>query len=336
MASSTRLLSGLDPFLGFLIATVIAATVIPAHGIGATIAGWATQLAIALLFFLHGAKLSRAAIRGGIGNWRLHLLVLASSFLLFPVLGLLISRTVAGVVAPEIVTGFLYLSLLPSTVQSSIAFTAMAGGNVPAAVCSASLSNILGIVLTPLLVGLAIHVDGAARGISGEAVRGIAFQLLLPFTLGHLARPLIGGLIARHKTILMPIDRGSILLVVYTAFSAAVMNGIWKKTNPTDLAAILVLSILLLAMVVATNLLVSRWARLAWEDETVLLFCGSKKSLVSGVPMAAALFPAAQVGGIILPLMMFHQIQIFACAVIAQRYRSTYGATISLAGSSAS
>jgi len=336
VASSTRLLSGLDPFLGFLIATVIAATVIPAHGIGATIAGWATQLAIALLFFLHGAKLSRAAIRGGIGNWRLHLLVLASSFLLFPVLGLLISRTVAGVVAPEIVTGFLYLSLLPSTVQSSIAFTAMAGGNVPAAVCSASLSNILGIVLTPLLVGLAIHVDGAARGISGEAVRGIAFQLLLPFTLGHLARPLIGGLIARHKTILMPIDRGSILLVVYTAFSAAVMNGIWKKTNPTDLAAILVLSILLLAMVVATNLLVSRWARLAWEDETVLLFCGSKKSLVSGVPMAAALFPAAQVGGIILPLMMFHQIQIFACAVIAQRYRSTYGATISLAGSSAS
>ena len=334
--TSSKFLSGLDPFLAFLIASVVAASLLPAQGMGATIAGWAADLAIALLFFLHGAKLSRAAIAAGIGNWRLHWLVLASSFLLFPMLGFLISRTAGSFVGPEIVTGFLYLSLLPSTVQSSIAFTAMAGGDVPAAVCSASLSNIVGIFLTPVLVGLTIHVEGATGGISGEAIRGIALQLLLPFTLGHLARPLIGSFIAGHKTILMPIDRGSILLVVYTAFSAAVMNGIWKKTDPTDLVVILILSFILLTLVMAANLLVARRARLVREEEIVLLFCGSKKSLVSGVPMAAALFPAAQVGFIILPLMIFHQVQLFACAVIAQRYRSTDGAEMSLATSSAS
>ena len=334
--TSSKFLSGLDPFLAFLIASVVAASLLPAQGMGATIAGRAADLAIALLFFLHGAKLSGAAIRAGIGNWRLHLLVLASSFLLFPMLGFLISRTAGSFVGPEIVTGFLYLSLLPSTVQSSIAFTAMAGGDVPAAVCSASLSNIVGIFLTPVLVGLTIHVDGATGGISGEAIRGITLQLLLPFTLGHLARPLIGSFIAGHKTILMPIDRGSILLVVYTAFSAAVMNGIWKKTDPTDLVVILMLSFILLTLVMAANLLVARRARLVREEEIVLLFCGSKKSLVSGVPMAAALFPAAQVGFIILPLMIFHQVQLFACAVIAQRYRSSGGANMGLARSSAS
>jgi sodium/bile acid cotransporter 7 len=334
--TSSKFLSGLDPFLAFLIASIAAASLLPAQGVGATIAGWSADLAIALLFFLHGAKLSRAAITAGIGNWRLHLLVLASSFLLFPILGFLVSRAAGGLVVPEIATGLLYLSLLPSTVQSSIAFTAMAGGNIPAAVCSASLSNIVGIILTPVLVGLAIHSGGAMSGISGEAIRGIMLQLLLPFTLGHLARPLIGAFIARHKRLLMPVDRGSILLVVYAAFSAAVIKGIWKKTDLSDLVAILVLSLALLTLVMAINLFVARRARLAREDEIVLLFCGSKKSLVSGVPMAAALFPAAQVGFIILPLMIFHQIQLFACAVIAQRYRATDGAEMRLARSSAS
>jgi sodium/bile acid cotransporter 7 len=205
-------------------------------------------------------------------------------------------------------------------VQSSIAFTAMAGGNVPAAVCSASLSNITGIVLTPVLVGLLIHVQGQAPGVSIDAIEGIMLQLLLPFVAGHLLRPLIGKWIDRYKTILMPVDRSSILLVVYTAFSAAVVNGIWQRTELIDLVVILGLSAVLLALVMGTNLFVARRLKLPRGDEIVLLFCGSKKSLVSGVPMAGAIFAPAQVGVIILPLMIFHQLQLFVCAVIAARY----------------
>ncbi|MDB5687620.1 MAG: Bile acid:sodium symporter [Rhizorhabdus sp.] len=316
-----RIWAGIDPFLLMLIATVAAASLLPAHGRGVAWFGYATDAAIVLLFFLHGAKLSRQAILAGATNWRLHLLVLASSFILFPALGLALSRLSAGLVAPEILAGLLFLSLLPSTVQSSIAFTALARGNVPAAVCSASLSNMIGIVLTPVFVGLLMHVKGTSGGISGEAIKGIMLQLLLPFVAGHLLRPLIGGLVDRNKKILMPVDRSSILLVVYTAFSAAVVGGIWQRTSLLDLVTILILSAILLALVMGANLFVARRMKLARPDEIVLLFCGSKKSLVSGVPMAGALFPAAVVGPLILPLMIFHQLQLFVCAVIAARYR---------------
>lgn len=321
MSSFRRLIAGIDRFLLFLIATVILASVVPARGGAVTFFAWATDIAITLLFFLHGAKLSREAILAGIGNWKLHLLVLASSFILFPLLGLGITGIADNFISAEILAGLLFLSLLPSTVQSSIAFTAMAGGNVPAAVCSASLSNILGIVLTPVFVGLLMHVEGSGGGISVQAIKDIMLQLLLPFIVGHLCRPLIRGFLDRNKKILMPVDRTSILLVVYGAFSAAVVKGIWQHTGVLDLVVILLLSAVLLALVMGANLLVARQLKLPREDEIVLLFCGSKKSLVSGVPMAGALFPAAQVGVIILPLMIFHQLQLFVCAIIAARYR---------------
>lgn len=314
------LLKGLDPFLMLLMITMAAASLLPARGAAVPLFEGATDLAIILLFFLHGAKLSRQAIVAGIGNWRLHLLVMASSFLLFPILGLGIARAGAAFTTPEILSGIVYLTLLPSTVQSSIAFTALARGNVAAAVCSASLSNIIGIVLTPVLVGLLIHVQGSAPGISLGAVEAIMLQLLLPFVAGHLLRPLIAGFIERHRKLLVPVDRSSILLVVYTAFSAAVVGGIWQRTEAIDLIIILGISAVLLALVMAANLFVARRLKLPRGDEIVLLFCGSKKSLVSGVPMAGAIFAPAQVGVIILPLMIFHQLQLLVCAVIAARY----------------
>lgn len=315
-----RLLGGLDPFLFLLVLTTILASLLPARGAAIPLFGWATDAAIMLLFFLHGAKLSRKAIMGGIGNWPLHLLVLAASFVLFPILGWTIARAAAGLTTPEILSGLLYLSLLPSTVQSSIAFTAMARGNVPAAVCSASLSNITGILLTPVLVGLLIHVEGSAPGVSLDAIQAVMVQLLLPFVVGHLMRPLVRGFLDRHRRVLMPVDRASILLVVYTAFSAAVVNGIWQRTEAVDLVVILGLCTVLLALVMAINQFVARQMKLPRGDAIVLLFCGSKKSLVSGVPMAGAIFAPAQVGVIILPLMIFHQLQLFVCAVIAARY----------------
>lgn len=309
-----------DPFLLWLIAVVATASLLPVRGVAA---GWFDILAdaaIALLFFLHGAKLSREAIVKGIGNWRLHLMVLGSTYLLFPVAGLVTERLAQGWINPLLLSGVLFLTLLPSTVQSSIAFTAMARGNVAAAVCSASLSNLLGILLTPLLVGIFIQSARTGQGGDWSAVRSIVMQLLVPFLAGHFLRPVIGKWIDRRKAILMPVDRGSILLVVYSAFSAAVVNGIWQVLEFSDLLELLLISAVILAFIMGTNALLARVTGLPREDAVVLLFCGSKKSLVSGVPMAGALFAPAQVGMIVLPLMIFHQLQLFVCAWLAARF----------------
>ncbi len=314
-----KILSLFEPFILMLLGTVLLASVLPARGGFAPIAAAAADVGIVLLFFLHGAKLSRDAIWEGARNWRLHLAVLATTFLLFPLLGLALGH-LPGLTGP-VTAGLLFLTLLPSTVQSSIAFTAIARGNVAAAVCSASFSNLLGIVLTPALVALLMGgVGGQGSGISLSAVESIVGQLLVPFVAGHLLRPWIGGFVARQKALLTIVDRGSILLVVYTAFGAAVVEGLWSRISGGDLALIGTICVLLLAVVLAATWLAGRALGFTREDAIVLLFCGSKKSLASGVPMAGVLFPAAQVGAILLPVMLFHQIQLIACAVIARRY----------------
>lgn len=316
-----KILSSIDRFLLWLIATVVLATLLPARGGAVAWVDILADLAIALLFFLHGAKLSRSAIVQGIGNWRLHALTLGSTYILFPAIGLTLVWAARGSVDPLLLSGLLYLTLLPSTVQSSIAFTAMAGGNVAAAVCSASLSNLAGIFVTPILVGLFMQVAGSGVMSSSGSIWSIALQLLLPFLAGHFMRPLIGGFVDRNKAILMPVDRGSILLVVYSAFGAAVIGGIWTKVGAVEVAMLLGFGAVMLAIVMGVNVVVARLFGLPREDAIVLLFCGSKKSLVSGVPMAGALFPAAQVGLIVLPLIIFHQLQLFVCAALAGHYR---------------
>lgn len=308
-----------DTFLLLLIATVLAASLLPARGFGATVAGWLADGAILLLFFLHGAKLSRAAIVAGASKWKLHLAVLATSFLFYPLLGLG-AQAVALRIAPAMAAGLLYLSLLPSTVQSSIAFTSIAGGDVPAAIGSASLSNIVGILATPLLAHWLMGAGGTGGAQALDSVLKVAGQLLLPFAVGHLLRPWIGGFVDRHRTLVGWVDRGSILFLVYTVFSAAVVEGIWHRTDLPDLIAALVIGLVMLAVVLAVTLWLPRalgWAR---EDEIVWRFCGSKKSLVSGVPLAAAIFPAPQVGMMLLPVMIFHQAQLMVCSVLAKRY----------------
>jgi solute carrier family 10 (sodium/bile acid cotransporter), member 7 len=312
-----RLFSVFEPFILSLLATVTVATVLPARGGFAVFAGYMADAGIVLLFFLHGAKLSREAIWTGLRNWPLHLAVLASTFILFPLLGLGMARLPG--VDPSLAMGILFLTLLPSTVQSSIAFTAIARGNVAAAICSASFSNLLGILVTPALVALLMKVEGGA-GVSLASVEGILLQLLAPFVAGHLLRPWIGGFVGRHKSLLTVVDRGSILLVVYTAFGAAVVEGLWTRVSPGDLGRLFLLCLLLLGVILAATYVIARVMRLSPEDAIVLQFCGSKKSLASGVPMAGVLFPAAQVGVILLPVMLFHQIQLIACAMLARHY----------------
>jgi sodium/bile acid cotransporter 7 len=308
----------IDWYLLAILGMVGLATVLPARGAGAVWAGRATTVAIGLLFFLYGARLSGRAAWDGLRHWRLHGLVLLSTFALFPLLGLATRVLVPTLLSPTLYVGVVYLCVLPSTVQSSIAFTSMARGNVAAAICAASFSNLLGVVLTPLLVGALLARHGA--GFSGHAVVQIALQLLLPFLAGQALRPWIGGWVRAHRKVLNPLDRGSILLVVYTAFSEGVVAGIWHQVTPVNLAVLLAIAGALLAVVLVVTSQVSRRLGFSRPDQITIVFCGSKKSLATGLPMATVLFGGSSVGLVVLPVMLFHQVQLLVCAVLARRY----------------
>lgn len=306
-----------DNFILALIAAIVLASLLPVHGFAATLYEHATTVAIALLFFLHGAKLSRKAVIAGASNWRLHLCVLAATFVVFPLIGLVSQPMLSGLLTPGLAAGMLFVCLLPSTVQSSIAFTSIARGNVSAAVCSASASNLLGVFVTPALVGVFMVQSGHAGG-SLSAVVHIISEIVLPFAVGQLARYWISDWVAAHPKVVKFVDQGSIVLVVYGAFSASVVEGMWQQIPPASLAWLLLACALLLALVLGITYATGR-ALFAREDALVLLFCGSKKSLASGIPIAKVLFAPSALGTIILPLMIFHQIQLIACAVIARR-----------------
>jgi sodium/bile acid cotransporter 7 len=310
-----------DTFTVLLLCSVALASLLPCQGQAAVVFGNITTVAIGLLFFLHGAKLSREALVSGLTNWRLHLLVLASTFVMFPLLGLAMKPLSGTVLPPDLYIGILFLCTLPSTVQSSIAFTSVARGNVAAAVCSASASNFVGIFVTPLLVGTLIVQGAAAPGGSTlDAVLSIVKQLLLPFLAGQFLRPWIGAWIDRHKPMLKIVDQGSILLVVYTAFSESVNEGLWHKLSLPTLVGLGVLCCVLLAVALALATYASRRLGFSREDEITIVFCGSKKSLSSGVPMAKVLFAPGALGMVILPVMLFHQIQLMVCAVLAAKW----------------
>lgn len=308
-----------DNFTLTLVAVVAAATFLPARGQVAIAFDWITDIAIGLLFFLHGAKLSRQAIVAGAGHWRLHFLVFLCTFVLFPLLGLALKPVLLPLVGNELYMGFLYLCALPATVQSAIAFTSLARGNIPAAICSAAASSLIGIFITPVLVALLMGVHGDG-GSTLEAIRKISMQLLVPFVAGQIARRWIGDWVGRNKAWLKFVDQGSILLVVYSAFSAAVIGGLWQQVPPLVLGAIVLGCCLLLALALGITSLLGKWLGFSLEDRITILFCGSKKSLATGVPMAQVLFAGSSIGVLILPLMLFHQIQLMVCAALAQRY----------------
>ena len=312
-----------DDFTLVLIAVVVLASVLPCSGTGATVFQGLTRAAIALLFFMHGARLAREDIVTGLMHWRLHLLVFAFTFLAFPLLGVVLRPLLMPLTTPALYAGILFLCTLPGTVQSSIAFTAIARGNVPAAVCSASLSSLIGIVLSPLLVGLLLAQHGAAPSLA--AVRGIVLQLLVPFIAGQIAQRWIGAWVAQHRASLSRIDRGSVLLVVYTAFSEAVVDGLWRQIPTPALLGLLLACALLLAIVLAATTWAARRLGFNREDEIAIVFCGSKKSLASGIPMAGVLFAGPAFGAIVLPVMLFHQLQLMVCALLAQRYAARDG-----------
>jgi sodium/bile acid cotransporter 7 len=323
-----------DNFTLALIGTLALASLLPCRGAALEAVDDLTNVAIAVLFFLHGAKLPRQSIIAAAGHWRLHALVLLTTFVLFPVFGLVFKPLLLPLVTPTLYAGILFLCTLPSTVQSSIAFTAIAKGNVPAAVCSASASSIIGIFVTPVLASIVLssHVgsDSALRTI-GE----IVLQLFVPFVCGQLLRPLIGGWLERNASIVSVVDHGSILLIVYSAFSEAVGEGLWHQVSPSALAGLLVADGVLLAAALITTGLVSKWLGFERADRVTIVFCGSKKSLSQGITIAKVIFASHAVGAAILPLMLFHQIQLMVCAALAQRWGSRAVPSASLASAGA-
>ena len=307
-----------DTFLLMLLATIAMATVLPVSGQAASLVSGVSTAGVVLLFFLHGVRLPRENLLAALVHWRLHLLILSITFGVFPLAGLGLATAVPGLLPPQLWVGLLFLCALPGTVQSCIAFTSMARGNIAATVASAAASNLLGIVLTPLLIGLLAHAHGS--GISFAGIWKIVLQLFLPFTLGHTLRPVLGDWAKRQGKILSLCDRATIMLSVYSAFSLAVIGGIWRSVPVPTLLVLALLCLVLLVLAFTGTLLVARALGFNREDLITVQLCGSLKSLVSGVPMARVLFTGPEIGAALLPVMIFHQMQLMIGAWLARRH----------------
>ena len=307
----------LDRFTILIFLMVLLATFLPVSGRAADIFGVLTVAAIAVLFFLHGAKLSREAVVQGIMHWKLHVLVFAFTFALFPILGLIARPILVPLLGQELYWGFLFMCCLPSTVQSSIAFTSVAKGNVASAVCSASFSNIIGMFITPILVSLFIFGQSQHGYDATSSIVNILLLLLVPFILGQILRPYVFPKMQKMPSLVKAFDQGSILMVVYGAFSSAVVAGLWHEVSGTTLFLLILTCSVLLTIVMLLALYIPKWLGFTQADQRAIFFCSSKKTLASGVPMAQILFIGQPLGMIVLPIMIFHQIQLMVCGVIA-------------------
>lgn len=307
-----------DPLIVLIILAVIIAIIAPARGNFADIFGQLTNVAIALLFFLYGARLSTQEALNGLKHWRLHLTILAFTFVVYPLIGIAL-RPLTAVISHDMYLGILFLTLVPSTVQSSVAFTSIAKGNVAGAIVSASASNLVGVIVTPLLVMLLMGTGGGVH-IDTSVFGEIALLLLAPFVLGQLTRRWVRK-VAQSKTTKV-VDRGSIAMVVYSAFSKGVVDGIWSSISLWDLAFLVVFAAAFVAFMLWLTRNASQKMGFNRADSIAIEFCGSKKSLATGLPMASVIFASggASLGLLILPLMIYHQVQLMMCSWLAARY----------------
>ncbi len=316
----------IDTFTLLLLGAIVLASFLPVTGQAADTLATVGTLAVALLFFFHGAALSRKQIVDGATHWRLHILITALTFVFFPLAVLPInglSNLIPEWMPKDLGLGFLYLGVLPSAVSSSIAYTAMAKGNVPAAICSAAASNVFGMMLTPFLLLLLVSTSGAADFSVTEALKDIVLQLLLPFAVGHAMRPWLGGFLSSNGTLMTRYDQCVIWLIVYSAFSHSVVSGLWQNLPIQAIVLTIMLCFGLLGLFMLIAQLMVRKLGFSLEDEAAVVFCGSKKSLASGLPMAKVLFSGHPgFGMIVLPIMCYNQIQVIVGAILAQKYRA--------------
>lgn len=308
-----------DSFILVLLAVIAAASILPVRGSGLILFSHISNAAIFLLFFFHGLRLSPHAVWNGLRNWRLQAGVLTFVFIVMPLAGLLLSGVVPALLPPGLWLGILFLCALPSTVQAAISSASMAGGNVAASVVAAALSNLAGVILTPLVVAALAQAAGGTIGLS--AITKTATLLLLPFALGQIARTWLAVWAERHRVWIGRMDRTTIVLAVYTAFSAAVADNLWGRLDAATFVRLLLAVTLLLAFAMAGAWGAGRFLGLGREDRISFLFSGSHKTLATGAPMARILFPGPEAGLIIIPLMLYHQLQLIVSAWIAVRLK---------------
>ena len=311
-----------DPFVVTLLVVLVLGLVVPVGPGAQRVVDAAADVAVTVLFLVYGMRLSTREVWAGLRNWRLQGGILAATYVVFPVLGLVTAWAIEPLVGAPLAAGMLYLSLLPSTVQSSVAFTSVARGNVAGAICGATVSNVAGMVITPLLVlwlmtGTGGGADGPTGGLGG--LRTVLLQLLLPFVVGPLLPPGARGGVGARRWLTLGVDRGTILVVVFGAVAAASSAGVWSSVSGWSIVALLVVSAIVLAVMLAATWWGGAALGLSTEDRAALLMCGSKKSLATGLPMASVLFPVAVAGVVAVPVIVFHQLQLVVCAVLARR-----------------
>jgi sodium/bile acid cotransporter 7 len=315
-----------DWFLcGMLIATLLS-YFFPSFGAsgGAMHAEIVINVGVFLVFFLHGVNLSSEQIKHGLKNWKLHIMVQAFTFVVFPLIWLLSSKLLGSQIPALLMLGFFYLCALPSTISSSVALTGSAGGNVPAAILNASMSSVFGIFMTPWLVSLVVGTG--AGGIDlGSTLLDLCGMLLLPLVLGQLLRPLLGKFFAKHKKYTNLIDKIVILLLVYAAFCNSMVSGMWQTQGDTVILMAFIGSAVLLAVILLLTTSTARALGFNHADSVASVFCASKKSLAAGAPMAALIFGNNPgLGLILLPIMIYHPLQLIVCSVMAEAYATKH------------
>ncbi len=308
-----------DRFVLMLLGAMALGWLLPVSGQGLEIAQYISSASIFFLFFLHGLRLPHAEVVKAARSWKLQGAMLAFSFVAMPLAALVVAKSVGVLFPTALITGLLYCAMLPSTVQSAISYSSIAGGNVAASVVGAAVSNLAAIVVTPLLVAVVI---GAASGVSlgNDTVFRIASLLLLPFALGQFAQGQLGAWALRQKALLSFFDRLVIVIAVYVAFAAAVASGSLSFLTPANFALLLaaVAFLMLFAFGAATGL--GDTLKLERADRITLLFAGAHKSIATGAPMAAILF-GSNAGLILLPTIVYHIAQLVVSAPLAQRLR---------------
>lgn len=312
----------IDGFLLGLVAAVALAALWPEFGAkgGVLRPELTNKVGVALIFFLHGIGLSFAALKAGTLHWRLHLLVQGCTFLLFPLLGLLLFYGGAAWLPTDLRLGLFFLCALPSTVSSSVALTAAARGNVPAALFNATLSSLLGVVLTPLWMSVVTAASAAAPDLLGVVV-DLCRWVVLPLILGQVARPVLASWAARNKARIHLVDRGTILFLVYTSFCESVLEGVWSSHGVGTVVIALVVGAALFAVVMSISGGLGRAWGFTREDSIAAMFCASKKSMATGVPMAQLMFGHSPLlGMIVLPLLLYHTLQLILAGVLAGRW----------------
>ncbi|WP_153800347.1 bile acid:sodium symporter family protein [Foetidibacter luteolus] len=312
-----------EPFVLALLLTVLLAWLVPYPGTKQSpfhldeIAG----VGVSIIFLLYGIQLGPEKLKSGLTNMRLHLLVHLSTFVLFPLVIILLKPLFVTVFLQKVWLPFFFLAVLPSTVSSSVVMVSLAEGNVPGAIFNASISSLLGIFITPLW--MSFFMQHQASGFHLADITGkLMLQVLLPVTAGLLLHGRLGSYAASVKKQLKLFDQFIILLIVYCSFCDSFSSGIFNGFGPVYLLAMLLMVTALLFIAYGAIWLVSRLLHLNREDSITALFCGSKKSLVHGSVMSKVLFTGpAGTGLVLLPLMMYHAVQLFIISIIAGRMR---------------